>query len=36
MAADKYHVDTLKSLCAAATAKDLDADHLSALVMKIE
>lgn len=36
MAADKYNVETLKSLCSAATAKDLDADHLSSLVMKIE
>lgn len=36
MAADKYQVDTLKTLCTAATAKELDADHLSSLVMKIE
>lgn len=36
MAADKYQVDTLKSLCSSATAKELDADHLSSLIMKIE
>lgn len=36
MAADKYQVDTLKSLCSGATDKELDADHLSSLVMKIE
>jgi hypothetical protein len=36
MAADKYNVETLKSLCLTATAKDMDAEHLSSLVMKIE
>jgi hypothetical protein len=29
-------VETLKSLCLTATAKDMDAEHLSSLVMKIE